>query len=193
MKKTPARDLMPRAEVLRCLRKYRYDPAYSENMNKRVVPINCVVHLARLGDRGRSVVNDCIAGHYMTARVWRALAPVIRDIEAGRVAFVRNTRDAQGRWPKGEQLWQVEYRQPPSGPVPRIEKLSRSADWKPFAVCRSCGGRRWEGVVIRGARHYACLSCAPPDTWPAMGGRRPDAIERLEMSQQTMLEDFSLV
>lgn len=202
-KRPSVKGAMPKAEIVRCLRKYRYDPVLSRGMKSpaREFPLRTIAGLARLGPNDKAdqdLMNRLVAGEYMTNRVQRALSPVIRSIEEGRIKIVRRTlykrNTATERGQRGYHGVEVtiEYIDPPSGPAPRLDKLSPAGDWRPFARCRNCGGQRWESVVIRESAFYACRACVPDTHFAAMGGRRATKEERLGLPETTMKEDYSL-
>ena len=183
-------DLLSKAEIIRALRRYRYDPAMNRGLNNRDIPIGSVLAAAGLRNEGLYKSTILFTGK-LSARQHRLLSPVIRRIEAGELSFRRQKPPGPGHLWRGVEVVQ-EINNPPAGPAPRLDKLSTAGDWRPFARCRNCGGRAWQSLVIRDGYHYACKSCIPSWQWPGMGARATTNAERLGLPESTMREDFSL-
>jgi hypothetical protein len=186
--------LLTKGEIRRALLRYRYDPALNRarwGNGVMDVPLTRVADLAGM-PRGKRDLHDFISGMPMPNWAQRKLSPIIEGIESGRIRLVfRQLRKGVCKsW--GGHTWEIEHHSPPSGPIPRLDKLMPAADWKPFAACRHCGGRSWESVVIRDGFHYACRSCCGSAYWPALGARRTTRQERAGLPEMMVLEDYGV-
>ena len=148
----PTRDqLLSVADIVRALRNYRYNPAFT---GSRRVPLSAIAQLCGLT---RETIYQARRG-VMSETTRTKLTTVIGWINEDKVRFRRN----------GQQ-WGVEWRTPPDPlPLPQ-DKLVRASDWNEWSQCRTCSGLRWSPIVMTNARWYVCDQCVPKNQWPAIG------------------------
>jgi hypothetical protein len=170
--------MLSKREVVNHLRRYRYDPEHRYAKQGRSVSLISELagvwpsHLIALRD------HEVSQGPGWLARVTRA----IEMIETGEVVL---RRVGAGR---SFAEWVAKPER-----VPSLDRIHWAADHVAFAKCKTCRGDHWAEIVMGGRGHYACRSCVGPLHWPTMGARAPDAVERLEMFESAMRENFSLL
>jgi hypothetical protein len=185
---------LTRAEIIRTLRKYRYDPEHRRGKQ------GCTVYnLAALSNCDlREIQNVLRYGFFNSHATVHRLSRACEMIENGEVRFVFN-RDSRTKRGKdeargaagGREKWRIKHVQRPVRRPPPEDRITRAADHREWARCRTCQGEKWAAVVIAGAPWYVCLACSGPPHWPGMGARKADAVERLEMFESLVREDFS--
>jgi len=93
-------ELMPASDIVRCLRKYRYDPAWRKSHK---VPIR---RLAKLAGVDPDRLYSAMRGEPMAQRIHMKLSTVIGWVERGEVRFYMSGFPA---------VWQVEFVTPREG------------------------------------------------------------------------------
>jgi hypothetical protein len=174
------------SEIIRSLRRLRYDSSNIGRHGMRTMPLQLVANLARVDymDLNNYLVGRKPLGPIKLARI----AHVVRQVEDDRVRMYRTGR-------KGERGWfqEIEYRDPPERRPPPQDRLVRADDWREWARCRTCQGDRWRSIAMGNSFWYACRTCVADNQLPAIGARETDAVERLALPESALREDFSFV
>jgi hypothetical protein len=144
--------LLPMPDIARALWRYTNDPDLRGEWRR--VPIEAVAAIAQLS---RPTIYEARRGR-MTEDTRAILSKIIPQIESGEIRFRRVGRQ-----------WETEFRRPPARRPPPRDRLTRAADHREWAQCRTCQGDRWEAIEMHGTAWVACAQCIPKSQWPAIG------------------------
>ncbi len=117
-------------------------------------PVSIKAIAAMAGVR-RWTVWDCRDPDLISERLQTVLSPILRDIEAGRIRFVRKAIGSGDRGLRGS-TFEVEYRSPQAGRMPPPQpRMVRAADYNEWARCQSCGSPHFSAF----GSYFGCDGC----------------------------------